>query len=102
MKRIWRNITIFSTILIILAACSKNEVKEPFHQLHERVEAKGWKISLDQATYTEERDQDKESVGKNTPPKGNGEKYSSRRTNIRCYEASSNRQQREEFKSISL
>ncbi|MBC1458012.1 hypothetical protein [Listeria newyorkensis] len=64
MKRIFKNITIFSTILILLSACSKNEVKEPFHQLHERVEAKGWKISLDQATYTEERDQDKESVEK--------------------------------------
>lgn len=64
MKKTWKIMIILSATLLVLTACTKSEINEPTHQLHENITAKGWKISLDQATYTDERDKDSEPIEK--------------------------------------
>lgn len=64
MKKTWKTVIIFSAILLVLAGCSKSETKEKFYQLRESIEAKAWEIKLDQAIYTDERDQKSNPVEK--------------------------------------
>lgn len=82
MKKTWKTVIIFSAILLVLAGCSKSETKEKFYQLRESIEAKAWEIKLDQAIYTDERDQKKQSCRKSTPLKSNHKKHISRGTDI--------------------
>ncbi|EUJ43586.1 hypothetical protein [Listeria riparia] len=72
----------FSDFTRISRMLQKRDKKKKFYQLRESIEAKAWEIKLDQAIYTDERDQKKQSCRKSTPLKSNHKKHISRGTDI--------------------
>ncbi|RQW67543.1 DUF4352 domain-containing protein [Listeria sp. SHR_NRA_18] len=67
--RVFKKLLAIAGIVVVsmtIAACTGSETPEkanrPSHQVQEKVDAKGLEINMEQASYTDERDQDTQQV----------------------------------------